>query len=77
MPRLGQKLKTRKRAPHKPNAPQVNLPAPLAANPLSRYLEQHFEWMLITGYSKDTIRARRQALRRFIAWADERGHHRP
>jgi integrase/recombinase XerD len=29
--------------------------------------------MLITGYSKDTIRARRQSLRRFIAWADERG----
>ena len=73
MPRLGQRLKTRKRAPVKPNAPQVNLPDPLAANPLTRYLEQHFEWMLITGYSKDTIRARRQALRRFIAWADERG----
>lgn len=73
MPRLGQKLKTRKRAPHKPNAPPQGHDDPLAHNPLTRYLEQHFEWMLVTGYSKDTIRARRQALRRFIAWADERG----
>ena len=73
MPRLGQRLKTRKRAPHKPTAPPQGNTDPLAANPLTRYLEQHFEWMLITGYSKDTIRARRQSIRRFIAWADERG----
>ena len=36
-------------------------------------MEEHFEWLLVTGYSPDTVRARRQALRKFIAWADERG----
>jgi integrase/recombinase XerD len=40
-------------------------------------MEEHFEWMLMTGYSTDTVRARRQAIRRFIAWADERGLHDP
>src|SRR5271166_92822 len=30
----------------------------------------HFEWMLVTGY---TVRTRRIAIRRFIAWCDERG----
>jgi integrase/recombinase XerD len=33
----------------------------------------HFEWMRVTGYSGDTVRARRVALRRFIRWCDERG----
>ena len=45
----------------------------LAHNRLTRYMDEHFEWMLITGYSADTIRARRVALRKFIGWADERG----
>ena len=45
----------------------------LAHNRLLRYMEDYFEWMLVTGYSAETVRTRRQALRRFIAWADERG----
>jgi integrase/recombinase XerD len=45
----------------------------LAHNRLIRYMEDHFEWMLVTGYSADTIRARRVAIRKFIGWADERG----
>jgi integrase/recombinase XerD len=74
MPRLGQRIKTRKPAPVKPaGVAAKDTVDPLAHNPLTRYLEQHFEWMLVTGYSKDTVRTRRQALRRFIAWADERG----
>ena len=73
MPRRGQRLKVRKRAPVKPNAPQANQSDPLAHNPLIRYLNAHFEALLVKGYSKDTIRARKQAIRRFIAWADERG----
>jgi integrase/recombinase XerD len=36
-------------------------------------MEEHFEWMLITGYTPDTVRGRRQAIRRFIAWCDDRG----
>ena len=75
MPRLGQRLKTRKAAAikppgFKPRAPQDD---PLRHNRLVRYMEEHFEWMLVTGYSADTVRARRIALRRFIRWCDERG----
>jgi integrase/recombinase XerD len=36
------------------------------------YMQAHFEWMAVTGYSEDTVRARRTALRRFIAWCEER-----
>jgi integrase/recombinase XerD len=73
MPRLGQKLKPRRRARTKPRAPQVARENPLAHHLLTRYMEAHFEWMRITGYSNDTIRARSIALKRFIAWAAERG----
>ena len=48
-------------------------PDPLAHLPLLRYMDEHFEWMLMTGYTQDTVRGRRQAIRRFIAWCDERG----
>ncbi len=48
-------------------------PDPLAHLPLTRYMEEHFEWMLITGYTPETVRGRRQAIRRFIAWCEERG----
>ena len=40
---------------------------------ITRYMDEHFEWMLITGYTADTVRGRRQAIRRFIAWCDDRG----
>ena len=75
MPRLGQKLKTRKAAATKPKgmSPRAAEDDPLRHNRLLRYMEDHFEWMLITGYSTDTVRARRNAIRRFIGWADERG----
>ncbi len=45
---------------------------PLAALPLTRAMEAHFEALLIAGYSADTVRGRRVAIRRFIAWAAER-----
>lgn len=73
MPRAGQRLKTRKRAAHKPPGRAHSRDDALAHNRLVRYMDEHFEWMLVTGYSADTVRARRQALRKFIAWADERG----
>ena len=73
MPRRGQRLKTRKTAWPKPPGPQHAREDALARHPLTRWMIEHFEWMLITGYSADTIRARRIALKRFIRWCDERG----
>ena len=73
MPRAGQRLKTRKPAAVKPAGPAHKAADALAGNRLTRYMEEHFEWMLPAGYSPETIRARRQAIRKFIAWADERG----
>jgi len=75
MPRLGQRLKTRKAPAIKPPGfkPRAAEDDPLRHNRLLRYMEDHFEWMLVTGYSADTVRARRNAIRRFIGWCDERG----
>jgi integrase/recombinase XerD len=73
MPRAGQRIKTRKPMAVKPSVMRKASADALAHNRLVRYMEDHFEWMLVTGYSADTVRARRQALRKFIAWADERG----
>ena len=72
MPRKGQRLKTRKTSWPKPSGP-APWRDPLAHNPMVSVIEDHFEWMLVTGYSTDTVRARRISLRRFIRWCDERG----
>ena len=48
-------------------------PDPIGPLPLTRAMEAHFEWMLMTGYTPDTVRTRRVAIRRFIAWGAERG----
>lgn len=77
MPRKGQRLKTRKTTWPKPPGPQHRREDPIVHNPLTRYMELHFEWMLVTGYSEDTVRARRIALKRFIRWCDERGLAKP
>lgn len=77
MPRKGQRLKRRKTAWPKPPGPTYRREDPIARHPLTRYVELHFEWMLVTGYSEDTIRARRIALKRFIRWCDERGLEKP
>src|SRR5581483_3747586 len=73
MPRKGQRVKHHKTAWPKPRgccAPRM--PDPLEALPLTRYLNEHLEWMRVTGYSEDTVRTRRVAIRRFIAWCAER-----
>ena len=72
MPRKGQRLKTRKPAWPKPPGFPARADA-LAGHALTRWMEAHFEWMLVTGFTPDTIRARRRALKRFIRWCDERG----
>jgi integrase/recombinase XerD len=46
---------------------------PIAHLPLTHSMEEHFEWLLVTGYTPATVRGRRIAIRRFIAWCDERG----
>lgn len=68
MPRCGQRLKTRKPAPIKPAGPKSRAADPLATHPLMRYVTAHLEWLVIHGYSADTARARRVALRRFVGW---------
>lgn len=73
MPRKGQHLKTRQRAAVKPPGPAHHQADPLAGRLLVRYMEEHFEWMQVSGYSADTVRGRRQAIRKFITWIDERG----
>ncbi len=77
MPRLGQRLKTIRPRSVKPKGGAKRLHDPLGHNPLIAYMEAHFEWMLVTGYSADSVRARRVALRRFVGWCDERGVTRP
>jgi len=72
MPRKGQRLKTRKVAWPKPQLPKDSRPDPLGSLALTAYLNAHLDWMAISGYSKDTIRARKIALKRFIAWCEER-----
>lgn len=72
MPRKGQRIKHRKPTAVKPPKPAVVHVDLLAAHPLTRYMHAHFEWMLTHGYSADTVRARRVALRRFITWCAER-----
>jgi integrase/recombinase XerD len=54
-------------------APYDKKPDPLAHLALTRAMDEHFEWMLMTGYTADTVRGRRIAIRRFIAWCDDRG----
>src|SRR5690606_108667 len=77
MPRKGQKVKTRKPSAIKPGFPTRKRHDPIAHNGLVAYMEAHFEWMLVTAYSADTVRARRVAIRRFITWCDERGIDQP
>lgn len=73
MPRKGQRLKHRKIPKQKPPGPRYVRADPLARLRLTRYMDEHFEWMRVTGYSEDTIRARRIAIRRFITWCDDLG----
>jgi len=46
-------------------------------NGLHRYAQAFLEWTEVKGYSKDTIKRRLSALRRFIVWCDERGINDP
>ena len=74
----GHRIKTRKRRPVKPGFKQGQKTSdPLGHLPLLRYMDLHFEAMLVTGYSASTVRSHREALRRFIAWCAERDLSQP
>lgn len=77
MPRKGQKLKVRRPGAVKPSGPVPRTVDPLGHLILTRYLEAHLEALLVKGYSTDTVRVRRIALRRFIVWSEARGLHQP
>jgi integrase/recombinase XerD len=78
MPRKGQRLKHRQTAWPKPPGGRKNpSPDPLGHLPLTAYMNAHFDWMAVSGYSDDTVRGRRIALRRFIAWCEERALREP
>jgi integrase/recombinase XerD len=72
MPRKGQRLKHRKTVWPKPPGPRQERVDPLAHLPLTVTMEAHFDWMRVSGYSEDTVRARRTSIRRFIVWCEER-----
>ncbi len=71
----GQLIKARQPSAVKPAGPKrARAPDdPLEQQILLRYMAEHFEWMQVTGYSADTVRARRHAIRKFIGWIAERG----
>jgi integrase/recombinase XerD len=72
MARKGQRVKYMKPRAIKPPGRGGVVVDPHADHPLTRYMHAHFEWLLTHGFSTDTVRARRIALRRFIAWCAER-----
>lgn len=71
------KVKNRRRNGTKPTGPVRTDIDPLAHNPLLIWMNAHFEWMGVRGYSAETVSGSRTAIRRFIAWCDERGLNQP
>lgn len=51
----------------------VRAPVPAAGNPLMAYVHAFLDWSQATGRSAQTVDTRDRALRRFVAWCDERG----
>jgi integrase/recombinase XerD len=77
MPRKGQRIKHRKPSAIKPVCKAPINTGNHPQNRLNRYMEEHLEWLLINHYSPATANSRQQNIRRFIAWADERGVNDP
>lgn len=47
------------------------------ANGLYPYVQAFLEWTAVRGFSKDTVKRRRMALKKFIRWCSERELHQP
>jgi integrase/recombinase XerD len=60
-------LRRKYRCGAKPRAPRA-----ADRNPLNRYLASFLDWSAARALSDQTLETREQALRRFIAWCDER-----
>jgi integrase/recombinase XerD len=60
-------LRKKYRCGAKPRAPRA-----ADRNPLNRYLASFLEWSAARSLSDQTLETRENALRRFIAWCDER-----
>lgn len=56
---------------------RVAAPDPAAANPLNGYVAAYLEWWRTTGHREQGVVVKGKALRRFVAWADERGIRSP
>ncbi len=56
------------------NEPVGNLADPYG---MAVLMDKFLEWLEVTNYSPRTVKARRQALRSFIRWSEERGLVRP
>jgi integrase/recombinase XerD len=52
-------------------------PTPADRNPLNLYVHEFLEWTRSLGRSVQTVDTRARALKRFIAWCDERGIEHP
>jgi integrase/recombinase XerD len=48
-------------------------PDPSASNPMNAHVAAYLEHWRAMGYREAGVRVREKALRRFVAWADERG----
>lgn len=77
MPRRGERFRLLKRRKRRSPSRVRQLPDPIAHHPLTAYMNAHLEWMQVTAYSERTVDSNRYALRRFIAWCDERGLRTP
>jgi integrase/recombinase XerD len=77
MPRKGERFKLRRRKVKRSRPQVARVPDPLAHHPLLAYMNTHLEWMQVIAYSARTVDSHRHAMRRFIAWCDERGLRAP
>src|SRR5437764_3016895 len=66
-PWRGPMLRPKHRSGTKPGAPTA-----ADRNPLNAYAQSFLEWSAVHGLSAQTIETRSRALKRFIAWCDER-----
>jgi len=64
------------RAKHRAGAKRRG-PVPAERNPLNAYAREFLEWTRALGRSDQTVDTRERALKRFIAWCDERGIEHP
>lgn len=56
---------------------RASAPDPSAGNPLHGYVAAYLEWWSATGHRAQGVVLKAKALRRFVAWADERGIQSP